>query len=493
MAISFGSDGFRGVIGQGFTKENLARIALAIVRHLRNGLDLQSGSIIPFGYDTRFLAPEAAAFMAGIFRRFGINARLSDIPCPSPYLAFACHAHSAPLGVQVSASHNPPLYGGVKLKGGFGGSLMPDAVARIESFAAEQDPEELALILREHDLYGPTDALPRFNFSEIYRGEILMAADWDETYRPRVMVDYMHGASSGIYGPILRELLDVAIELRERPDPFFGGHKPEPMPEYLRDLSLQVEMARDGSIGLAFDGDGDRLGVVDETGRCLGTHEIYALLLEHVVESGLASPCRAGGMDDNDLPGIVVASVSFSGLVGRVASAHGLILHEVPVGFKHVTQAMLHMGALMGGEESGGTGFGHYLPERDALLMALLLLVAVRRRGQRLSQMVDDLYARYGRPWFLHYDLPLPQGVSGVEFKPRVRELSNLQELAGETVTGFNHRDGMKLRTAGGWVLVRTSGTEPLLRIYSEGDTPELARRQAEAVAAFVGLQLPST
>ncbi|MCC7479876.1 hypothetical protein IT575_15660 [bacterium] len=492
MAISFGSDGFRGVIGQGFTKENLARIALAIVRHLRNGLDLQSASIIPFGYDTRFLAPEAAAFMAGIFRRFGINARLSDIPCPSPYLAFACHAHSAPLGVQVSASHNPPLYGGVKLKGGFGGSLMPDAVARIESFAMEQDEAELAQILREHDLYGDYAHLPRFNFGDIYRGEILMAADWDTDFRPRVYVDYMHGASSGIYGPVLRELLDLRSELRIGPDPFFGGHKPEPMPENLRELRGHVSMARDGSIGLAFDGDGDRLGVVDENGECLATHEIYAILLEHVVESGLASPCRAGGMDDMDMPGIVVASVSFSGLVGRVAAAHDLILHEVPVGFKHVTQAMLHMGALMGGEESGGTGFGHYLPERDALLMALLLLSAMRRRGQRLCDMVSDLYARYGRPWFLHYDIALPPGVTGPEFKPRVRELADLQELAGETVIGFNHRDGMKLRTAGGWVLVRTSGTEPLLRIYSEGDTPELALKQAHAVADFVGLQLPA-
>lgn len=492
MAISFGSDGFRGVIGQGFTKESLARIALALVRHLRNGLDLQSASIIPFGYDTRFLAPEAAAFMAGIFRRFGINARLSDGPCPSPYLAFACHAHSAPLGVQLSASHNPPLYGGVKLKGGFGGSLMPDAVARIESFAAEQDETELAQIMREHDLYSAPPGLPTFNFLDIYRGEVLMAADWDDSFRPQVYVDYMHGASAGIYGPILRELLDVPVELRPRPDPFFGGHKPEPMPENLRDLCLHVKMAGRGSIGLAFDGDGDRLGVVDELGNCLATHEIYALLLEHIVETGLASPCRAGGMDDNDLPGIVVASVSFSGLVGRVASAHGLILHEVPVGFKHVTQAMLHMGAMMGGEESGGTGFGHYLPERDALLMALLLLAAIRRKGLPLHELVADLYARFGRPYFLHYDLPLPPGVSGTEFKPRVRELANLQELAGEAVIGFNHRDGMKLRMAGGWVLVRSSGTEPLLRIYSEGDTPELALKQAQAAAEFVGLQLPS-
>jgi phosphomannomutase len=149
---------------------------------------------------------------------------------------------------------------------------------------------------------------------------------------------------------------------------------------------------------------------------------------------------------------------------------------------------MLQMGAIIGGEESGGTGFGHFLPERDALLMSLLLLQARRRSGLRLCEMVDDLYQRYGRPYFVHYDLALPAGVSPLDFKPRIRELSSLNELAGEQIASFNHRDGMKLRFAGGWLLARASGTEPLVRIYSESSTMGQAKAQARAAMDFLGL-----
>jgi len=274
----------------------------------------------------------------------------------------------------------------------------------------------------------------------------------------------------------------VIDQFRTTPDPLFGGGKPEPIPANLKQISEAVMLDLHGAVGVAFDGDGDRLAVLDEHGQCLAPHEIYCLLLEHIVQTrGVPAENEAG------LP-VVVASVSFSGLVERVAQAHGLMVYEVPVGYKHVSRAMLSLNAIMGGEESGGTGFGHYLPERDALLMALLLLHARRRAGMSLHAMVEDLYARYGRPVFVHIDRTLPLNFDRNALRERLRGLASEGTLAGDKVIALNHSDGMKLKTAGGWVLVRISGTEPLLRVYAEAESQQQAQRYADTAIKLMGV-----
>lgn len=470
MQIAFGSDGYRGEIGHSFTKEAVARVVLGTAAAL-HGSGANAGTPLPVGYDTRFLSRQMAEFAARLLAAEGFKPQLTHRACPSPYLSFVVKHTGAPLGMQFTASHNAPLYNGIKLKGGYGGSLLPDAVAEIEQAANKVSADRyssLPLILK-----GPAPAT--INLDAEYIKAICKAAQFKGDPEQALAVDYMHGSAAGIYRDVLLEAFDVTCQLRAARDPLFGGCKPEPQPERLAELSRRLSYDGNHALGLAFDGDGDRLAVIDERGSYLASHEIFCLLLEHLAQ-------HLGKK------GLIATSVSFSGLVQRVAEANGCIVYDVPVGFKNVSQAIVEMNAIMGGEESGGTGFGHYLPERDALLMALLLMHARKLAGVALHEMVADLYARFGRPYFLHQDLPLPPGVDSRQLKLRLHELANLTDVAGDAVDSLNHRDGMKLRTANGWVLVRASGTEPLARIYAEGNDESQARAYAQAVAGFLGL-----
>lgn len=480
MPIEFGSDGFRGIIGDSLTREAVAAITHGALQFALHNAPDTLVHTIPIGYDTRFLAREFAALAARIIAAAGHKPVLASRACPSPYLSFATKHYGAQIGLQFTASHNPALYGGIKLKGQHGGSLLPEHVELVQHYAnlatTEQRSAGGSLV------YNRTE-LPGFNLEAEYARAVLAAGGWEGDHELPLIVDCMHGTGAGIYLDILRTRFDVIEELRTAPDPLFGGSKPEPLPVNLKRCSEQVLIDLQGALGLAFDGDGDRLAVLDEHGRALATHEIFCLLLEHIVAT------RGIPQGDPELgPPVVVASVSFSGLVERVARAHGLLVHEVPVGYKHISRAMLSMNAVMGGEESGGTGFGHYLPERDALLMALLLLHARRRAGMPLFEMVEDLYARYGRPVFLHVDHPLPVELERGELLGRLRTMSQATALAGDKVAGLNHSDGMKLKTATGWVLVRLSGTEPLLRVYAEAESEQQAQRYADAAIKLMGV-----
>lgn len=481
MHIEFGSDGFRGIIGHDLTRESVVAITLGAVQFAGANAPDQQQQTIPIGYDTRFLAREFAELAARIIRDAGHLALLAHRPCPSPYLAFATKHYAAQVGLQFTASHNPALYGGIKLKGGHGGSLLPEHVELVQHYANAVSAAQIGAagpLPAGHGTAGA--AAPVFDLTTEYKQAVLHAGGWDGDRELPLIVDCMHGTGAGIYLDVLRERFEVLEALRTAPDPLFGGGKPEPLPGNLLQCREQVLIDLNSALGIAFDGDGDRLAVLDEHGRCLAPQEIFCLLLEHIVQTrGLESP------GDGEPP-VVVASVSFSGLIERVAKAQGLLLHEVPVGYKHISRAMLSMNAIMGGEESGGTGFGHYLPERDALLMALLLLHARRRAGMPLYEMVEDLYARYGRPVFLHIDHPLPPELSRGELRERLREMARSLTLAGDKVTGLNHSDGMKLKTAAGWVLVRLSGTEPILRVYAEGESETQAREYADAAVKLM-------
>jgi len=462
VQIAFGSDGFRGIIGHRMTAEAVARITRGAIRFLEARDTAGPTAAIPVGYDTRFMARRFAAQAGQILEQAGLKPRLAGAPCPSPYLAFAVRRLKAPLGLQLTASHNPPLYGGLKLKGAHGGSLFPADADLIESLANEESAGAVTgATIQDEDL-------PVLDVAKDYRKALLKAAGWPGDKEQPLIVDFMHGAAAGLYGEVLAEAFDLDEVLRAEPDPYFGGAKPEPVAGGLDLLQERVPYEGGGTIGLAFDGDGDRLGVVDERGRLLESHEIFCLLLEHLVKH-------------HERTGDVVVTVSFSGLTRRVAEAHGCRVHEVPVGFKHVSRAMVELDAVMGGEESGGTGFGHFLPERDALLMALTLLHARQLADVPLSEMVEQLYATYGRPVFIHRDVPLPADADREQLRGRMEQLAGLSKLAGESVEDASTFDGVKLRTASGWVLTRLSGTEPLARIYAEGESEQQAGAYADA------------
>ncbi|MBN2080770.1 hypothetical protein JW859_01050 [bacterium] len=473
MQIAFGSDGYRGIIGHRLTREAIARIILSVRSTLNELNAADSGAPIPIGFDTRFLAREQAGYAARLLIELGFTPQVSPLPCPSPYLAFAVKHLGAPIGLQFTASHNPPCYGGIKLKGAHGGSLYPEQADLVESLANYVDLAEV----EDVPFIATETSLKALDIDAAYKKALWQAAGWNGDRDTEILVDFMHGATYRLYGGILAEAFNLNTELHTDPDPLFGGDKPEPKADRLNELVQRVTYSSGKAIGLAFDGDGDRLAVVDEQGRLLAPHEIFCLLLEH-----LAHHHRKRG--------VVVTTVSFSGLVERVARAHDCLVLDVPVGFKHVSRAMQEEQAIMGGEESGGTGFGHYLPERDALLMALMLLHARQLAGTPLSEMVEQLYRTYGRPVFIRRDLRLAADYNPEELKRNIRDLASLTQLACDDVVSLNHRDGMKLRTNAGWVLVRSSGTEPLVRVYAEGDSAEQANAYADAAVANLTVNL---
>lgn len=454
MTIKFGSDGFRGVIGESFTREAVARIALAAAEHVAAA----GGAVVPIGYDTRFLSERFALVAAAVVQQAGLKPLLSAGPSPSPYISFAAHHLQAPLALQLTASHNPNYYGGVKLKASYGGSLDGAQVRAIEARANALDAGRLPSA-------GSSDA-ERFDLTAEYQARMRQLAGPQGGMR--LVVDHMHGATAPLYLNVLSGLHDVSAVLRSNVDPLFGGGKPEPLEPLLEDLKGGVVAAEQGTVGLAFDGDGDRLAVIDETGQYLQSHEIFALLLEHLVRSG-----QTGGR--------VVTTVSFSSLLARIAQGCGLRVTEVPVGFKHVAAEMLRGDVLIGGEESGGAAFGHYLPERDALLMALTLLRAKAQAKSTLRVMLDEIYTRHGRPHYARLDVQLTQEQHAA-VRGRMGGLVGLGRLAGDTVEGVSGLDGVKLRTAVGWVLVRASGTEPLARFYAETDSEAKSQAYIEAV-----------
>ncbi|MCB1220351.1 MAG: hypothetical protein H7A35_16305 [Planctomycetales bacterium] len=470
MPVSFGSDGYRGVIGHTMTATQVVRIVLGCTEWIKRHHPDKASRAIPVGFDTRFLSRDFAMLALDVLESRGQRCVLSGRCCPSPYLSFATHHLEAPIGIQFTASHNPWNYGGVKLKGHFGGSMLPEDVAEIEQFAnavSESDVDAFHL--------GRKSAAPlEFNLEKEYAAAIRRAAGWDGEPSREIVVDYLHGTAAGIYREILAQMFSPQSELRMGTDPLFDGDKPEPVEEKLLELSQIVAYDGKDSIGLAFDGDGDRLAVIDEEGRFLRTHEIFCLLLQHLVRTRAQT-------------GIVITSVSFSGLVERVARDLQCTVLDVPVGYKNISKAMIEYNAIIGGEESGGTGFGHFLPERDALLMAVMLLHERAGRDQRISEMVDGLYEKFGRPVYIRRDYHLDADYDREAYRTAIRNLSRLESIAGDEVESLNHRDGMKLRTASGWALARISGTEPLLRLYCESDSDGKSNAYADALVDALG------
>ncbi len=447
------------------TSTLVARIVLGTLDWLEKNHPGMSSRAIPVGYDTRFMSREFAIMALEIMESRGQRAVIAGRACPSPYLSFATKHLAAPVGLQFTASHNPWNYGGIKLKGAHGGSMLPDDVGEIVQAANAVD-EALAM---SFGLGRRIAKVQEFNLEKEYAAAVMKAAGWQGDPQQEIVVDYMHGAAAGIYRDILTGIFSVQSELRVDEDPLFDGDKPEPIEGNLNELSQHVTFDGKDSLGIAFDGDGDRLAIIDENGRFLQTHEIFCLLLQHLVR-------------ERHTTGIVITSVSFSGLVERVARELQCTVMDVPVGYKNVSQAMLAHNAIIGGEESGGTGFGHFLPERDALLMAVMLIHERRWRGMRVTEMVDELYERFGRPVYIRRDYPLNPDYDREAYRLAIRELGNLDRIGGDPVVSSNDQDGMKLTTGKGWALARISGTEPLLRLYCESDSEASAQAYADAI-----------
>lgn len=465
--ITFGTDGWRAVIADGFTFENVALVAKAYAKYLKK--EAQSKGVA-VGYDTRFLSREFAETVAGVLAASGIPVVLSDRSLPTPALSHAVKSGELSGGVMITASHNPPGFNGFKVKGAYGGSATMAIVRKIE---------------KEIKLLGRGDFRPTVPLAdEIARGAVKVA-DLRSPYLARVaevadlkggapgpiVVDPMHGAGIGCMAEILRAAGYEVIEVRGDENPGFGGQAPEPIQRNLAPLATAIAGSA-ASMGLATDGDADRIAAMDGAGAYVDSHRIFALLLRYLVER-------------RNQRGKIVKAFSSTQMIDRLARRYDLPLDIVPVGFKYVTELMLTEDVLLGGEESGGIGMRGHLPERDGILNGLLLVKICEEAGMTLAELVADLLASVGPHYFDRRDLRLTEHEKA-QLKSRLRD-EPLQALAGAPVVRTSDIDGNKFFfDQEAWVMVRPSGTEPVVRIYAEAPSDAQVQAMLDALEAWV-------
>ena len=442
--IKFGTDGWRAKIAEDFTFENVKLVTAAFINWLQaEKLDKQGVAV---GYDNRFQSEDFARTAAEVCARAGIKTYLSSISLPSPALSYYVKSNQLGAGIMITASHNPPEWNGFKIKESWGGSARPEVTKKVESYL--NSPIKLP---------NSQTKIEQFDPKTNYLKHIATFVDLELIKKAKIyaVLDPMFGSGAGY----LKDLLNIE-EIRGYRDPTFGGINPEPIPvnleetfSFMRDVLLKYPDTL--STGIVLDGDADRIGAVDPTGTYISSHNVFSLLLYHLVKN-------------RKMTGKVVKTFNISRLVEKQAKQYGLPCQEVPIGFKHIADIMLKEKVLIGGEESGGLGILGNIPERDGNLCALLLLELMTVKKLTLKQILDNIMDELGHYYYDRADLHLEREV----FAPLVEKLKSSDKFAGKKVVKLETLDGVKLNFEDeAWILFRPSGTEPLLRIYSEGRT----------------------
>ncbi len=453
MSIKFGTDGWRGIIADDFTFDNVAKVALATAQYFKRHKKIKNGVVV--GYDARFLSREFAELAATVLAGKGIKVILSRELSSTPMVSLLSKKLNAAGGVVITASHNPAKYNGYKLKGDFGGPAHPEMIQKLEKELRKvrspkseaRNPQSFAALLAK-------GRIQELDFTSAYVSDIRSKLDLNVIKNSgiRIAYDAMHGAGQGV----LEQLVPVAVSLRNTYNPSFGGSHPEPLPQHLKELSATVVLSK-CDIGIATDGDADRLGAFDERGEFVDSHRIFALLLKYLTEV-------------KGLKGEVAKSFSVSQIINKMCARYGLTLHETPIGFKHLCRLMTERDILVAAEESGGLGVKGHLPERDGIYIGLLLCEIMAVRKKKLSELVQEVMSEFGWHHFNRIDAHLTE-----KEKTRILKVykRGVKSLAGKDVLRVESKDGFKLFVKNGWVLVRASGTEPLIRFYAEADSPE--------------------
>jgi phosphomannomutase len=473
--IVFGTDGWRGVIADDFTFDRVAAVCAAVGQFLQEEGTVERG--VAIGFDNRFASPDFAALAATMLTRRGIPVRLAQASLPTPVISYVIKRDGLGGGVMITASHNPAKYNGVKFKPWYAGSASPEATKAIEAHTnALLDAPETAAARAQ----GPDPALlTREDFIAGYVEHVLgfVKTDVIRTANLKLLFDPLFGSSIGVLDRALREAGCTVEAIHDSWNPGFAGLHPEPIPDNLGGLLYAVRNTT-VSGAVASDGDGDRLSAVTEDGEYVSPHHVFALLLMHLVE-------------DLGLRGGVVKTVSTSTMIDQLAQNFDLPLTVTPIGFKYICELMLKEDVLIGGEESGGIGVRGHIPERDATLAALLLVEMMAMRGTTLGGLMAGLRARVGAHAYDRIDVLLKRPVSREQFTALQASLP--QAVAGETVREVSTRDGLKLFLADGhWLLLRASGTEPVLRIYAEAESIDHVHAllgEGRALTAAVGIE----
>lgn len=469
-SIRFGTDGWRAVIADEFTFANVRVVASAIARYVVAEEDPSKGICV--GYDTRFGSEAFAAAVAETLSGAGIPVMLADRITPTPALSYGVRRRGAAGGVMITSSHNPYQWNGVKYKASYGGSGKPSIMAAIESRLGTPGTPTGAV----------AGTVRRVDFLPEYVAAIEKFADLKRIAASghKFAVDPMYGAGAGVLAEIFSRAGVPFLEIRGERNPLFPGINPEPIAPHL--AALQRTVVEQGcQAGLATDGDADRIGAVDEDGNLVDSHKIFAILLRWLIER-------------KQWPGEVVRSFNTTRMLDRICARHGRKLHEVGIGFKYVCDLMLEREILIGGEESGGIGLQRHLPERDGLLNCLLLANVMADEEQTLGELVASLQREYGEHQYDRIDLHISEDVKNAAI---ARARAGVPAFAGMPVLRVETLDGIKFflenpeaktkeNAAESWLLLRASGTEPLLRVYAESCSRESVERLLAAGREFV-------
>jgi phosphomannomutase len=449
VPIKFGTDGWRAVIADQYTYANVRRCAAGLGRYLMEQKGAEAGLVV--GYDTRFSSKAFAEVAVSTLTALGIPVYLCRQPAPTPTIFYTIIDKKAAGGVIITASHNPGKYNGFKFRPEYAGSARPEIVKAIEALIPDE-AEALQLPLATARQQGLLNELDPWL---AYQAKLERLAPFDRLKAAglRVVVDAMHGAGGGLWPRLLEGGATTVTELRGEPHPDFPGmHNPEPLAHNLTGLAQRVKAG--GDVGFAPDGDADRIGVLDERGEFVNPLQLYALLLLYLLEvRGQRGP--------------IVRTITCTAMANKLAARYNLPVHETAIGFKYIGPKMVDLQAIFGGEESGGYAYGDHIPERDGFVSGLYLLDFMALTGRSMRGLVDYLFEQIGPHYYDRIDLRY-------EAAQRQAVLSRLQaaqpdRLAGLQVTGLVTLDGYRFDLEdGGWLIVRFSGTEPLLRIYCE-------------------------
>jgi len=470
-AVKFGTDGWRGIIADDFTYENVRVAARAIALYVLHDEDAEKGVCI--GWDTRFGSQSFARVVAEVLAEAGIEVALADRVTPTPALSYAVRERAAAGGVMITSSHNPAEWNGVKYKASYGGSGKPSIIAAIEGYL--EQPYELA---------DSPAGIAEVDFNPPYIAAIEAFVDLEAIKASgyKFLIDVMYGAGAGVVAGIFAKAGIPFVEMRAEINPAFPGINPEPILPHIAETQKRV-VEEKCDAGLITDGDADRIGAVDEHGNVVDAHKIFAILLKWLLE-------RKGWEGD------VTRAFNTTLMLDRIAAKHGRRLHEHGIGFKYVCDLMLTENILIGGEESGGVGISRHLPERDGLLNSLLLAQVMADEKKTLGQLVASLQEEFGEHQYGRIDMHIAEELKQSAIA-RAKTVTAGESFAGMKVLRVETLDGIKFfleneackgkaNAAETWLLLRASGTEPLLRVYCESCSVESVNAVLKAAESFV-------
>ena len=485
MTIHFGTDGWRAVISDTFTFENLRLVTQAIADAVDSG-SWTNGTVFDtppdphtmvVGYDTRFLSDRYANEVARVLAANGYTVYLAQSDAPTPVISYAVTNLHAIGGVMITASHNAPRYNGVKLKSALGNSALPEQCRQVEVYLNDNEQQARGPNLMDLEHAKEQGLIRKFTPIPAYYEHLRKLIDFDLIAEnpQKFVIDSMHGSGRGVIRGALQGSGCEIVEIRGEMNPGFGGTHPEPISRYLSPLAGAIGTGL-GNFGLATDGDADRIGAMDGRGNFVDPHKIMSLALKYLVEK-------------RGYTGSVVRTVSTTRMIDRLAKKYGLTVHETPVGFNHIADYMMKEDVIIGGEESGGISFKGHIPEGDGPIMGLLLVEMIAAAKTSLYEMVEDLQKEVGPVVYERTDLRLKAPVAKEKMVQKLQDDAP-QSIGGEKVVEVSVRDGVKYILADdSWLLIRPSGTEPVLRVYAEGRSEDMMKallKFGEGIAAGI-------